>query len=91
MMFSTVKRIFRRLASAPGFTLIAVTTLALGISANTSIFGVANGVILVDVGTTGPSTYVTVSLVLAATALLACAIPAIRAARLDPAHTLREE
>jgi len=49
-----LKFAFRQLVKNPGFTAVAVLTLALGIAANTLVFSVAKAVLLRPLGFDAP-------------------------------------
>src|SRR5687768_1773217 len=56
----TLTYAFRRLARSPGFTAVAVLSLALGIGANTAVFTLVNAILLQDRGIVEPERVVRV-------------------------------
>jgi MFS-type transporter involved in bile tolerance (Atg22 family) len=80
-MLSEIKVALRGLAKTPGFTVIAIATLALAIGANSAVFSLINALLVRPLPYQEPSR---IAVALAAVALLASYLPALRATRADP-------
>ena len=59
-LLSDLRFATRQLIRKPGFTVVAVVTLSLGVGANTAIFSVVNGVLLRPLGFDEPDEIVMV-------------------------------
>ncbi|HEX6943745.1 MAG TPA: ABC transporter permease, partial [Gemmatimonadaceae bacterium] len=69
---------------------LAVVGVVIGVGAALALTGLMRG-LLFEVAPTDPVTFTAAPLLLAVTAMVACAIPAWRATRVDPNATLRRE
>jgi putative ABC transport system permease protein len=89
MALGADRREILRLVIGQGARMI-VAGLAVGLLAALAVARALSS-LLFGVGTVDPLSFAAVSAVLAAVALVACWLPAVRAARVDPLHVLRHE
>ncbi len=87
-----LKFAIRSLLKNPGFTLLAVLVMGLGIGANTAVFSVVNAVLLKPLAYSNPDRIVTLSTLWRKSGLMARSPPPIittGSAKVPPSHPWR--
>lgn len=99
-MLSDLRFAVRSLLKTPGFTLVAVLTMAIAIGASTALFSVLQAVVLRPLPYSDPDTMLyevrpfdpgVFAEVMLGFAAVACVIPARKATKVDPMIALRTE